>query len=139
MAKWERPTQDTKFSIDFTWWDEKARNFRVDLLSHLCDECQKRYANYQDAELIDWVDEKTAEVKQVDGLWHSLRTCCSKKPDHIDESTPIATAVFRTFLENGNEPLSARELGEILGRPAEPILKIIGGFRVYNGIRPYKD
>jgi hypothetical protein len=136
MKSWVKPTVETKFHIDFDWWDDNERNFRVHLLSHLCADCQERYKDYQEAELIDWVDANTGEVSQVDGLWHSLRTCCSTKPDYVDERTPLATAAFRTFLSNGNEPLSPNELAEYLHRPAETILRTIGSFRVYNGIKP---
>jgi hypothetical protein len=136
MDRWVKPTVNTKFHIDFDWWEEKGRNFRIYLLSHLCSECQERYKNYQEAELIDWVDADTAEVMQVDGLWHSLRTCCSLKPDYIGELTPLTTAIFRTFLANGNEPLSPMELENRVHRPAETILRTIGGFQVYNGIKP---
>jgi hypothetical protein len=136
MAKWVRPTVDTEFQIDFDWWEEKGRNFRVHLLSHLCSECQDKFSDYQEAELIDWIDDDTGEVTRVDGLWHSLRTCCSAKPDYIDEHTPLTTAVFRVFLANGNESLSPAELQVRLHRPAETILRTIGGLRVYNGIKP---
>jgi len=136
MASWVRPTVDTKFHIDFDWWEESGRNFRVHLLSHLCQECQGRFESHEQAELIDWIDEETAEVTRVDGLWHSLRVCCSQKPDYVSETTPLATAVFRTFLANGNEPLSPAELETHLGRSAATILRTIGGLRVYNGIKP---
>ncbi|MGD8464057.1 MAG: hypothetical protein PVI09_09335 [Anaerolineae bacterium] len=136
MPKWVKPTVDTKFHIDFDWWEEEDRNFRVHLLSHLCQDCQERFQDYKDAELVDWVDDTTAEVTQVDGLWHSLRTCCSKKPDYIGELTPLTTAIFRVFLANGNEPLSAEELAIEVQRPADTILRTIGGLRVYNGIKP---
>jgi hypothetical protein len=139
MPKWVRPTLDTKFHIDFDWWEEEGRNFRVHLLSHLCAECQSRYQNYQEADLVDWIDADTAEVTQVDGLWHSLRSCCRLKPDYANELTPLTTAIFRTFLANGNEPLSASELGDRLERPAETILRTIGGFRVYNGVKPVRQ
>ena len=79
MARWMRPTVDTKFHIDFDWWEEKERNFRLHLLSHLCSDCQSRYKDHREAELIDWVDADTAEVTKVDGLWHSLRICCSQR------------------------------------------------------------
>ncbi len=138
MEKWVKPTVDTKFHIDEGWWEEEGRNFRVYLLSHLCAECQGRYKEYQEAQSIDWIDAETGEVSQVDGLWHSLRICCSARPDYITELTPLTTAVFRTFLANGNEPLSPGELGKRLGRPAETILRTIGGFQVYNGIKPVK-
>jgi hypothetical protein len=139
MAKWIRPTIDSKFHISFDWWEQEGRNFRVHLLSHLCPECQERYRSYQEADLVDWIDADSAEVTQVDGLWHSLRTCCSLKPDYANERTPLTTAVFRTFLANGNEPLTPVELQERLFRPAETILRTIGGVRVYNGIKPVPD
>lgn len=138
MNTWVKPTVDTKFHIDAEWWEEKGHNFRVHLLSHLCRECQERYKNYEEAELIDWIDADTGEVSQVDGLWHSLRVCCSKKPEYVNELTPMTTAIFRTFLANGNDPLTPTELAERLGRPADSILRTIGGLRVYNGIKPVK-
>jgi len=139
MAKWVKPTVDTKFHIDFDWWEETSRNFRVHLFSNLCKDCQDRYRNYQETELIDWIDPNTAEVTQVDGLWHSLRTDCSTKPDYVNDSTPLTTAIFRTFLANGNEPLSAVELSSRLRRAADVILRTIGGLQVYNGIKPVTE
>jgi hypothetical protein len=136
MAKWTRPTVETKFQIDFGWWEEEDRNFRTHLLSHLCSDCHERFKTYTETDMVDWIDPDTAQVKQVDGLWHSLRTCCSLKPGYIDERTPLTTAVFRTFLANGNEPLTAVELGSILQRPADTIVKTIGGLRIYHGIKP---
>jgi hypothetical protein len=136
MSQWIRPTVDTKFHIDSDWWEQEGRNFRVHLLSHLCGECQQRYKNYQEADTVDWIDEDTGEVARVDGLWHSLRVCCSLKPEYINQSTPLTTAIFRVFLANGNEPLSSAELSHEIHRPPETILRTIGGFRVYHGIKP---
>ena len=139
MSAWVKPKRTTKFHIDAEWWEETGQNFRVHLLSQLCSDCHERYKDHHEADLIDWIDAGTAEVSQVDGLWHSLRVCCSTKPDYINELTPLTTAVFRTFLANGNEPLNSVELGEQLGRPASTILRTIGGFRVYHGIKPVSD
>jgi hypothetical protein len=86
--------------------------------------------------VVDWIDANTAEVTQVDGLWHSLRTCCSLKPDYVNERTPLTTAVFRTFLANGNEPLTSAELSDQVGRPSATILRTIGGLKIYHGIKP---
>ena len=139
MPGWVKPNVDTKFHIDLGWWTERGRNFRVYLLSHLCAEHRAQFQAYREAELIDWVDENTAEVKQVDGLWHSLRQCCSFKPDYITDTTPLTTAIFRTFLANGNDPLSPVELSQRLHRPPETILRTIGGVQVYDGIKPVRD
>jgi hypothetical protein len=136
MVNWLKPTVDTKYHIDFDWWEEQGRNFRVQLLSQLCTECQSHYKDHREADMVDWIDAETAEVTQVDGLWHSLRMCCSLKPDYIDDRTPLTTAVFKIFLANGNQPLAASDLAAQLHKPAGTILRTLGGFQVYNGIRP---
>jgi hypothetical protein len=137
MVKLLKPDLETKFHIDFDWWERKGRDLRVYLQSHLCPDCKVIYANHRGSEEVDWIDPETAEVTRVDALWQSLRTHCSQRPDFIGENTPLTDAVFRVFLANGNAPLSATELYEILGRPApEIILRTLGGRKVYKGIRP---
>jgi len=137
MAKWIRPTLDTKYHIDFTWWDEQNLDFRLYLRSQLCEEHQKDYADHHVTEMVDWIDPDTAEVKRVDALWQALRSHCSLLPDYIDESTPLITAVFRMFLKNENAPLSSRELAETIGysRP-DAILRTLSKGKVYRGIKP---
>jgi len=130
-----KPTVDTKFHIDFDWWERQQRNFRVELLDHLCPECRKRFASHRDTEMIDWVDPDTAEVRRVDGLWHSLRTCCSHKPEFISAGTSLATAVFRVFLSNGNEPLSPVDIWQrVSRRDPETILRLLAYGRSSYGI-----
>ncbi len=137
MARWIKPTLETKFHIDFDWWDREGRDLRVYLQSHLCSDCRKVYVNHRGNAEVDWIDPDTAEVTRVDALWQSLRSHCSERPDFITENTPLVDAVFRVFLANGNKPLSAIELHEILGNhSAEKILRTLSGRRIYNGIRP---
>ncbi|MDY7040026.1 MAG: hypothetical protein SVX38_04105 [Chloroflexota bacterium] len=137
MAKWIKPDIKTKFHIDFDWWEKEDRSLRVFLHSQLCPECRAVYTTHKDTELIDWVDSETAEVRQVDGLWHALRTHCSSLPGYIDERTPLTTAIFRVFLANDNAPLSPVELHELIGkRNPEVILRTIAGKQVYRGIKP---
>jgi hypothetical protein len=57
-------------------------------------------------------------------------------PDYITDSTPLTNAVFRTFLANGNEPLTPVELGTLLNRPPSTILRVLGRGRIYDGIKP---
>ncbi len=137
MARWIKPNLETKFYIDFDWWEREGRDLRVYLQSHLCPECKDIYTNHRGSEEVDWIDPDTAEVTQVDALWQSLRTHCSSRPDFINESTPLTDAVFRVFLANDNTPLSATELSEKLGRHAPmTILRTLGGRKVYKGIKP---
>ena len=137
MVRWTKPDLETKFHIDFDWWEREGRDLRVYLQSHLCPECKVTYSNHRGSGEVDWIDPDTAEVTRVDALWQSLRTHCSQRPDFITENIPLTDAVFRVFLANGNAPLSPIELHEILGRyTSEVILRTLGGQRIYQGIRP---
>jgi hypothetical protein len=110
------------------------------MYDRLCPECRTLYSSYAEIEDVDWVDDATAEVTRVDALSHTLRTCCSTKPDYITEDMPFVEAVFRVFLANGNTPLSALELHQLLGRrPAKTILRMLTRARIYNGIKPVAD
>jgi len=137
MVRWIKPNLETKFHIDFDWWEREGRDLRVYLQSLLCSECKAIYTNHRGSEEVDWIDPETAEVTRVDALWQSLRTHCQQRSDFITDSTPLTDAVFRVFLANGNTPLSAIELQEVLrGRTAETILRTLGGRTIYKGIRP---
>lgn len=131
-----KPTVDTKFHIDLSWWEEQQRNFRLELLSHLCTGCREGFTSHRDTEMIDWIDPDTAEVRRVDGLWHSLRTCCSQRSDFVSGDTSLVTAIFRLFLANGNEPLSPVEIWQRLARKdPETVLRLLVKGRPYYGIR----
>ena len=137
MVRLIKPDLETKFHIDFDWWERQGRDLRVYLQSHLCPECKVIYTNHRGSAEVDWIDSDTAEVMRVDALWQSLRTHCSQRPDFITENTPLTDAVFRAFLANGNAPLSVMELHEILGRhTAKTILRTLGSRKIYKGIRP---
>jgi hypothetical protein len=133
-----KPNAKTPFHIDFDWWKQNENDWHVFLRSLLCTEHQEMFANVEEGELIDWVDPVTAEVKQVDGLQHALMTHCALEPDFANARTVLVEAVFRTFLVNGNNPMSANELSKKLGRPADTILRTIAGPRVYRGLRPFE-
>jgi len=131
-----KPTMDTPFKIDFDWWKNHDRDWRVYLRSFLCDEHQKAFENLSNDETIDWVDPETAEVTQVDGLQHVLISHCAQQEGFLTEKMALVDSVFRVFLSNGNKPLNAEQLGAILDRPSETVLRTFSGIRVYKGIRP---
>jgi hypothetical protein len=134
-----RPTVDTRFHIDFGWWEKAERDWEVYLRSHLCEQHRASYAELETSSMVDWVDPVTAEVTRVPGIQHTVISHCTRLPDYITPQTTLVDAVFRVFLANGNTPLSATKLGERLGRPAPTILKTLSGPRVYKGIRPYTE
>ena len=131
-----KPTVETPFQIDFDWWKEYDRSWRVHLRSCLCEEHQQLYADLSGDEEVDWIDPETAEVQTVDGLQHTLISHCARQEQFITEQTTLTEALFRLFLSNGNQPLTPEEMSQVLGRPAVKILQTISGARVYKGIRP---
>jgi hypothetical protein len=132
-----RPTLDTKFYINYDWWEQSGRDFRLYLRDQLCDECRERFIDHQNTENVDWVDPDTGEVHQTDALRECLRTRCANDPEYINEHLPLASACFRIFLANNNTPLSPNELHQLLPwLSAELILRTLGGNRVYLGLLP---
>jgi hypothetical protein len=131
-----RPTLQTKFRIDFEWWQQNDRDWHVYLSGLLCSEHQKAFAFSDTGQMVDWVDPQTAEVQRVDGIQHVLITHCAKQPEFIPEHTSMVDSIFRLFLANGNTPLTSVELSVHLGRPAETILRTLTGGRIYKGVRP---
>ena len=131
-----KPTVQTPFHIDFQWWKQNERDWHVFLRSLLCPEHQAAFANYEEGQLIDWVDPVSAEVKSVDGIEHALMSHCARQPEFLTSQTALVEAVFRTFLANDNQPMTAEELSKRLNRPANTILSTLTGGRVYRGLRP---
>ena len=134
-----KPTLDTPFHIDFNWWQQNDRDWRIYLRSLMCEEHQKTFANWEDHAMLDWIDPVTAEVKIVDGLQHTLMSHCALAPSFLSEKTSLVESVFRLFLINGNKPMTSHELSEKLRRPGMTILKTLAGLRVYRGLRPCCD
>ncbi len=131
-----KPTLQTPFHIDFEWWRQNERDWHVYLRSLLCAEHQSLLANVEEGQVIDWVDENTAEVRQVDGIQHTLMTHCARLPDFLTQQTALVEAVFRLFLVGGNQAMSAEDLSKRLNRPANTILATLAGPRIYKGLRP---
>jgi hypothetical protein len=131
-----KPSVDTPFHIDFSWWKQNDQEWRVHLRRLLCLEHQTAFSDIQFDELVDWVDPDTAEVLQVDGLQHVLLTHCSHQQEFLNEHTALTEAIFRLFMANGNVPMTVREIAARLERPPTTILRTLSGTRVYNGLLP---
>jgi hypothetical protein len=138
MSRRVKPTLDTKFHIDYSWWEREDRELRTYLISHLLPEQRTQFENNQETGLIDWVDPESAEVRRVDALQQALAKA-AQDPQYITDHTTLVDAVFRAFLANGNKPLSPNELGRLLNRPPATILRTLSGAQVYKGIRPLLD
>ena len=131
-----KPTLDTPFHIDFSWWRQSDREWRVHVRTLLSPEHQEAISEIEGTDMVDWVDPETAEVQQVDGLQHILLTHYAQQEDFVDQHTTLIESIFRLFLKNGNTPLTVQEIADQLNRPAMPILRTLSGPRVYRGLRP---
>jgi len=131
-----KPTLRTRYHVDFAWWQKNENDWHVHLTGLLCSEHREMFTGLKAGELVDFVDPETAEVRPMDGLQHIILTHCARRDDFVTGQTSMVEAVFRTFLANGNSPLTAQELADRLGRPANTILVTLSGVRVYKGIRP---
>ncbi|MCW5874336.1 MAG: hypothetical protein KIS88_06780 [Anaerolineales bacterium] len=129
-----KPMPDTPFQIDFDWWRDNDREWRVYLRGLLGSEQEASVADISGEEQVDWVDPATGEVSRVNILQFLLMGHYASHG--AEEGGSLVESIFRAFLMNGNQPLSSEELGELLGRPAQTILRTISGARVYRGIRP---
>ncbi len=131
-----KPSIHTPYHIDFNWWKQNDRDWRIYLRSYLSPEDQLNYSNMSEEQLIDLVDPETAEVSQVDALQHILIARYASRSDFISRNTSITEAIFRLFLANGNLPLTISDISEKIGRPPQTILQMLSGSRVYKGLRP---
>lgn len=131
-----KPTIDTPFHIDFTWWKTSDNNWRVYLFSCLCSQHQQSMDKTSDDIFIDFVDPSTAEIHRLDGLQNILMTHCSRQPDFLTTTSSTVDLVFRILLARDNKSITPRELAEELDRSPETILRTLAGTQVYKGIRP---
>jgi hypothetical protein len=131
-----KPGLDTPFHIDFSWWRQNDREWLVYLRSMIDADYRKLLDTIDLDEPVDWVDPETAEVKQMDAVQYLLMAHLAEDHALVGEGTSMVESVFRIFLKNGNLPLDAQQLGNLLNRPAQTILRTLAGVRVYRGIRP---
>jgi hypothetical protein len=130
----KRPSLDTKFHIDFDWWDESDLDLKTYLFSRL--EIGDESTLDLGVDHVDLVDPETAEVRQVDGFQFALQTYFNQLPDDFAQQSSMVDAIFFVLLANANKPMSARELAQNVARDPDMVLKTISGGRIYQGIRP---
>ena len=61
---------------------------------------------------------------------------CAKQEGFIAENSALVDSIFKIFLVHGNQPLNSEEIASYINRPADTILRTIGSYKVYKGIRP---
>lgn len=133
-AHLKRPSLDTKFHIDFEWWDESDLDLKTYLFSRL--DIGDESALNLGVEQVDLVDSATGEVRQVDGFQFALQTYFNQLSSDFAQQSSLVDAIFFVLLANANKPMTANELAQDVGRDPDMVLKTISGTRIYQGIRP---
>jgi hypothetical protein len=136
MMKFFRATEDTKFHIDYSWFDTQGQDVNVLIWKCLNDAQRERLGDHRGGESIDFINADTGEIEPADAVLQMLRSESARDPMFITAKTPVFEAAFRIFLINNNAPMTARELAARMGRKPQDVLAQIGGRVAYNGIRP---
>ena len=133
-----KPTLDTKFHIDYDWWDKENNDLRSYMLTHLPSDLREKFEEGGEEKVIDYIDPQTGEVLQLDELGLAIQEA-AKRDDFINLQASLVDSIFRVFLANGNTPRTPQELESETGREAKIILKTFGGLTIYRGIRPISN
>ena len=105
-----RLTEDTKFRIDYDWFEKNGQDVNVLIAKCLTSEQIEQAGDESLEATFDSVDAETAEVSIVTRAMQLIRAERSTDPEFISPHTPVAEAAFRAFLLNNNMPMSAGEL-----------------------------
>ncbi|WP_420629213.1 hypothetical protein [Candidatus Leptofilum sp.] len=133
----KRATPDTRFYIDYDWWDKSDLDLKTYLLTRL--DIGEDINLEIDADEMDLVDAETGEVSRVDGFQYVVQAYFSQVPDDFVTRTSLVDAVFCVLLANANKPMTAREIAEKVQRSPSTIVKTMGGPKIYQGVRPVLD
>src|SRR5574342_236365 len=104
-----KPTLDTEFHIDYSWWERSSEDLRMYLLSHLLPEQRERLSQTDEQRIGDDIDPETGEVSQLDELALAIQIVV-EYPSFINPHTSLVDSIFRVFLASGNESMTPREL-----------------------------
>ena len=95
-----KPNVETKFYIDYDWWEQSRDDLQIYLLTHLTPEQQQTLANTNLDEEFDYVDPETGEVFKVDTLRLAIRES-ARREDFISEHIGLIDSVFSRLVDQG--------------------------------------
>lgn len=133
----KRATADTRFYIDYDWWDKSDLDLKTYLFTRLS--IDEELNPDMETEEVDLVDPETGAVLTVDGFQYVIQTYFSQLPEDFASRSSLVDAVFCVLLANANQPMTAAEIAEKVERPTDTILRTLGGPKIYQGIRPILD
>jgi hypothetical protein len=93
---------ELRYFINLKWHEESNRSFRILARSRMCPTCQ--------AKLRTGPDENAGSKPTDIDILQSIHDCCAQAADFFTPYQPIQESVFRLFLSNGNQSLTANEI-----------------------------
>ena len=137
LTSLKRTTPDTKFMIDFEWWEQSNLDLKTYLLSRFS--LDDEFSLEAEFDQVDLVDSSTGEVHQIDGFQYLIQAYFHRLPQDFVTHASLVDAAFCVILANANQPMSAREIATGIGRPPDVVVQTLGGTTIYQGIRPILD
>ena len=104
--------EQTRFHIDYDWWDKSTMDLRAYLSTRLQALGIDNVQLDAETDEIDVVDMKTGEVHRVDGFQYVVQTYFSQLPDDFAQRSSLVDAVFCVLLANANQPMSIEDIAE---------------------------
>jgi hypothetical protein len=138
MPTLRRPTEASRFHIDFDWWERSGLDVKTYLYSRLEIPAGPTSEDMRHDE-VDLVDPDTGEVRRVDGFQYLMQTYLNQLPDNFLTRTSLVDGIFFVLLANANRPMTAAEIAAKVQRSPDVILRTLSGTQVYQGIRPVFD
>ena len=132
-------TEETKFHIDYEWWQQSTLDLRSYLINRLQALGMDNIHMDPEAAEVDLVDMHTGEVTRVDGFQYVVQTYFSQLPQDFAQRSSLVDAVFCVLMANANRPMTAQEIATQVSRSADVVLRTLNGPRVYQGITPVFD
>ena len=126
---------NTKFYIDYTWWDGAGRSLESYLQSKLGTDVPTAEAGGA----VDLIDMQTGEVQSLSGFEYAIQTYFNQQSADFMQRSSLVDGVFSALLSNGNRPMRALDIAKKVNRPSETICRTFGGRKIHLGIRPYTE
>lgn len=133
----KRVTPETKFYVDYSWWDESNLDLKTFLFTRL--NINQDVEVNVGIEEIDLIDAQTGEVRQVDGFQYMIQSYFNQLPPDFLTRSSLVDAAFCVLLANANQPMTARELAEKVQKPIDTVIRTLSGPQIYQGIRPVPE
>ena len=132
-----RPTVDTPFEINWSWFERNNINAQSLVRNQLNYKWRQRFDNGLEIKEVDYINSETGEVFKMDNMREAILAECQWEPDYITRDMPLLQSILRLFLANNNQPMTVVEMARRLERhDSNAILNLLTASKIQNGIIP---